>query len=190
MSKFLILHGTAASPQSNWFMWLKGVLIGMGHSVWLPQLPDCEKPNPKTYTPFLLSNKDFVIDEDTIIIGHSAGAVEILHLLQHLPEKTVVKAAILVAAFKDDLGWDALKDLFIEPFDFTKIKTHCPRFVFLHSDDDPHCPMDHAEYLADQTGGELIRFEGQGHFNTEAGPRYRQFPELLEIIQDITRAAT
>ena len=182
--KFLILHGTNGTPNDNWFMWLKGALIGKGYKVWLPQLPHAENPDPKIYTKFLLSNKDFKLDKETIIIGHSSGAVEILHLLQNLHAKSIIKAAILVSAFNDDLGWESLSELFKVPFDFITIKKHCSKFIFLHSDDDPYCPMEGAEYLMEQTGGDLITFEGQGHFNTDLSPSYKQFPELLEIIEE------
>ena len=185
MTRFLILHGTDGSPDANWFMWLKGALIGKGHKVWLPQLPHAKKPDPKVYTKFLRANKDFIYDKDTVIVGHSSGAVEILHLLQNLPAKQVIKAAVLVSAFKDDLGWESLSELFKEPFDFEKIKKHCLSFTFIHSDDDPYCSMKGAEYLMEQTGGDLITFEGQGHFNTDLSPSYKQFPELLEIIEDL-----
>ncbi len=185
MTKFLILHGTGASPTDNWFMWLKGKLVGAGHNVWLPQLPDAEKPNTKTYNKFLLANKNFVIDSDTIVIGHSSGAVEILRLLEHLPPKTTIKAAVLVSAFKDDLGWDSLTELFQEPFDFDRIKSTCDQFIFVHSDNDPHVPLEHAEYLCGKLGGKLIVLEGQGHFNTELSPDYKKFPELPEIIESI-----
>lgn len=182
MANFLILHGTGATPAANWFMWLKGALVGKGHRVWLPQLPDSDNPSAEAYTQFLLANKDFTYDENTIVIGHSSGAVEILHLLQHLPEGTAVKAAILVSVFKDDLGWDNLGGLFKEPFDFDRIAAHCQDFTYVHADNDPYCPIEHAEYFAGQTGGKLITIAGQGHFNTELGPKYKRFPELLEII--------
>ncbi len=185
MANFLILHGTDASPDSNWFMWLKGALIGAGHKVWLPQLPDADKPSTETYTKFLLSNKGFEFNDETIIIGHSSGAVEILNLLQHLPKDTKIKGAILVGVFTDNLGWDTLNDLFVEPLDFKFIKAHCASFQFIHSDNDPHCPLEHAEFLAKQTEGELYVFEGQGHFNTELSPDYKKFPEILEAIEKI-----
>lgn len=166
-------------------MWLKGKLIGAGHQVWLPQLPGADTPDTETYTTFLRSNKDFIYDKDTVIIGHSSGAVEALHLLQHLPKGDRVKAAILVSAFKDNLNWDALDGLFTEPLDFETIKARCETFIFVHSDNDPYCPLEHAEYLAEKTNGKLYTFEGQGHFNTEVGPQYRQFPEILEIIKSL-----
>lgn len=185
MTKFLILHGTGASPEANWFMWLKGKLVEEGNEVWLPQLPNSEKPNSKAYNKFLLANKNFVIDSDTILIGHSSGAVEILSLLEHLPKDMVVKAAILVSAFRDDLEWDALIGLFQEPFDFKNIKSHCNRFVFVHSDNDPYVPLEHAEYLSNELNGELNIIKSQGHFNTEASSDFKQFPRLLEIIESI-----
>lgn len=185
MTKFLILHGTDASPDANWFMWLKGKLIGQGHKVWLPQLPQSDKPNAKNYTNFIFGNKDFVIDSDTILIGHSSGAVEILSLLQHLPNDTVIKSAILVSAFRDDLGWDKLAGLFDEPLNFEEIKAHCDRFVFVHSDNDPYVPLEQAKYLSEELGGDILLFEGQGHFNTELNPEYKQFPELLEVIETV-----
>jgi uncharacterized protein len=184
MTNVLILHGTGATPNSNWFMWLKGKLVGRGYRVWLPQLPGADKPNAKTYTDFLLANKDFEFNDETILIGHSSGAVEILNLLQHLPESKPVKATILVGAFKDNLGRDDLSGLFDEPFDFKKIKQQSSKFIFIHSDNDPYCPLEHARYLVSQTGGEIIVFEGQGHFNTEVGPEYERFPDLMQFIDE------
>jgi predicted alpha/beta hydrolase family esterase len=184
MKQALILHGTDAGPASNWFTWLKEQLEQDGYKVWLPQLPNSDKPNTKTYNQFLLANKGFEFNNETIIIGHSSGAVEVLSLLQHLPEGKKVKEVFLVSAFRDDLGWDALKDLFTEPFDFGTIRTKADKFIFLHSDNDPYCPIEHAEYLAEQVGGELIVKSRQGHFNTEISEKYKAFPELLEIIKN------
>lgn len=183
MSKFLILHGTDGSPQSNWFTWLKVSLEKQGHTAWLPQLPNSDKPNTQTYNNFLLSSGNFEFDHNTIIVGHSSGAVEALSLLQNLPEGTNIRAAVLVSAFMNDLEWDALSGLFVEPFDFEVIKQHCNKFTYIHSDNDPYCPIGHAEYLATQTEGNLIVYEGQGHFNTELGSQYREFPKLLKIIE-------
>lgn len=183
MKRALILHGTDASPAHNWFTWLKEQLEQEGYAVWLPQLPNSATPNTKTYNAFLLSNPDFVFDDETILVGHSSGAVEIFSLLQHLPEDVRIKAAYLVSAFKDDLGWDSLIGLFEEPFDFEKIKTKAGKFVFLHSDNDPYVPLEQAQYLSEQVGGELIVKTGQGHFNTELSESYRALPGLLAEIE-------
>ena len=82
MAKILIIHGEDNTPESNWYMWLKGVLIGQGHQVWLPDLPDADKPNAKTYNKFLLSNPNFVYDDNTLLVGHSSSKVDVS---QHYP---------------------------------------------------------------------------------------------------------
>ncbi len=183
MKNALILHGTDASPAHNWFTWLKEQLEQDDYDVLLPQLPNSATPSTKAYNEFLLSNADFTFDDETIIVGHSSGAVEILSLLQHLPDDTRIKAAYLVSAFRDDLGWESLAGLFEEPFDFEKIRTKAGKFIFLHSDNDPYVPLEQARYLSEQVGGELIVKTGQGHFNTELSESYKEFPLLLHIIE-------
>lgn len=182
MKNALILHGTDANSKSHWFSWLKGELEKNGYEVWLPDLPGADKPNIEKYNQFILGNKDFEFNSETIIIGHSSGAVAILGLLEALPEDIQVDTCYLIASFKDDLGWDVLKGLFVKPFDFDVIKRKAKKFVFFHSDDDPYCPLEHAEYLSSKVSGELVVINGQGHFNLEKSPKYTKFPELLEKI--------
>ncbi len=185
MKKALILHVTAASPNDNWFLWLKKELENREYTVWLPQLPNSERPNVDTYNKFLLSNKDFIFDDETIIIGHSSGAVEILSLLDNFNNNQHVKAIYLVSAFKDDLGWESLKDLFLKEFNFENIKAHSGKFILFHSDNDPYCPIEHAKYLSSKLNGELIVLKGQGHFNTEQSDEYVRFPVLLDTIGSV-----
>lgn len=109
--------------------------------------------------------------------------MEILGLLQALPEDVSVKACYLVGFFKNDLGWDALNELFLEPFEFKKIAQKSREFYFIHSDNDPYCPLSHAKYLHSELGGDLIVLPGQKHFSiTAGGEEYRQFPYLLTLI--------
>lgn len=183
MKQALILHGTAASPAANWFEWLKAQLEKEDYFVWLPQLPNSEAPSTKTYNEFLLSNPDFGFTNETIIVGHSSGAVEILSLLQNLPKGKKINAAFLVSAFKDSLGWESLENLFIEPLEFETIRSKAGKIVLIHSDNDPYCPIEHPQYLAEQLDAELVILPGQGHFNTELSNSYKAFPELLEIIE-------
>ncbi len=189
MKNALILHGTGATPDSNWFTWLKDQLEKQGYRVWLPQLPNSDRPNMQTYVKFLLSS-DFKFNKDTIIIGHSSGAVATLGLLSKL--RTPIKTSYLVSAFKDSLGWDALDDLFTEKIDYKKAGQNAEKIVFLHSDNDPYCPLEHAKHLLKQVDGELVVIKGQGHFNTENSPKYTKFPELLDImnLRELTLAVS
>lgn len=183
MKQALILHGTDASPEANWFRWLEKVLTASGYEVWLPQLPNSATPNTKTYNDFLFGNTDFEFSSETTIIGHSSGAVEILSLLQRLPDGVTVGDVYLVSAFKDSLDWDALDGLFIEPYDYSAIKGKARSITLIHSDNDPYVPQQHPRYLAEQLDARLLILGGQGHFNLEQSDDYRSFPLLAQIIE-------
>ena len=182
MKNALILHGTDGNSQINWFPWLKTGLEKNGFKVWCPDLPQAEKPNIDRYFKFISENLDWNFNSETILIGHSSGAVSILGILQRLPEEIQVEACYLVGSFKDDLGWDSLTELFQPPLDFSKIKNKAKKLVFIHSDNDPYCPLEHAKFLAKQVGGELIVMPGQGHFGVKQDPKYTKFPELLDLV--------
>ena len=180
MKNVLILHGTGSNSQGNWFPWLKKELLEREYKVWVPNLPDADHPNTKKYLKYIFSNWKF--DSESVVIGHSSGAVAILGLLQSLSKNVVIKKAILVSAFKDNLGWDVLNGLFKEPFDWKKIKSHAQKIILYHSDTDPYVPLSHAQYLKEKLDAELIVKKNQGHFNLELGPQYKKFPELLEKV--------
>ncbi len=184
MKNALILHGTNGHSKENWFDWLRIELEKKNWKVWVPDLPHADKPNIQTYNNFIFGNKEWKFDKNSVLIGHSSGAVAILGILQNLPEDVIVDRCILVGAFKNNLNWDALDDLFLKPFDFEKIKKHAKRIIFVHSDDDPYCPLEHAEYLKNQLGAELMVIPGQKHFSVgTAGEKYKEFPLLIELLE-------
>lgn len=150
-----------------------------GYEVWLPKLPNSETPNMRKYVSFLTSG-NFDYNTETILIGHSSGAVAIFGLLNKI--ETKIDSAYLVSAFKDNLDWTALDGLFEEPFNFAEIQDKAKKIIFVHSDTDPYGPLADAKHLSEQVSGQLIVLEGQGHFNTGSNPKYTEFPELLQLI--------
>jgi len=182
MKKALLLHSTDGNAQSNWLPWLKTELEQVGWSVWVPDLPGAHEPNIKRYNTYLLEHQPWAFDGDTVIVGHSSGAMAALGLLQILPDDTKVKQTILIGSFKDDLGWPNLSGLFEEPYDFARIKRHARDFLFIHSDDDPYCPLDHARYLSQQLDAPLKVVSGQKHFSAETDPKYTTFPLLKQLL--------
>jgi predicted alpha/beta hydrolase family esterase len=185
MKRAVILHGTNADHTHNWFPWLKIELEKLGYEVWVPDLPQADHPSTTRYNEFLLSQGwDF---NNNLVVGHSSGAVEILGLLQALPGNVKINAAILVGSFTHKLAespsWSMLRELFSKPFDFGAIKKKASQFIFVHSEDDPYCPIEQAEYLHDQLGGAFIRFKDKGHFTAKLDPRFDKFIELLDIIK-------
>lgn len=185
MKNALILHGTKGNSSSNWFQWLKTELDQKGYQVWLPDLPNANGPSLQKYVKFIFSNKDWQFNSESIIVGHSSGAITILAILSELPEDVVLDKVILVSYFtKDSVGgkWEPNKYLFDYDFDFEKVKRKAKKFIIIHSDNDPYSNWEDAKALADKLNGEFILQKGQGHFNLEVGPQYREFPFLLTLV--------
>ncbi len=180
MKNALILHGTNSNHSDNWFPWLKEELEKIGYKVWVPDLPHADKPNIRRYNDFIFSK--WKLDKDSIIIGHSSGAVAILGILQELSDSIIINKAVLVAGFLDDLGWEPLNELFLIPFDWQKIKKQAKKFILFHSDDDPYVPLSHGQKLKELLNADLFVLKGQGHFSLEKDPQYKQFPQVLEKI--------
>jgi predicted alpha/beta hydrolase family esterase len=182
MKNAIILHGTQGAPDNNWFMWLKGELEQGGLTVWLPQLPRPEQPSLKLSAEYVRANCPFAIDEQTLLVGHSSGAILALILAQQ--NAMPVGGVVAISVFHDNsLGWDANNKLFDVPFEWDKIRANARQLLFVHSDNDPYVPLDQAEFVSRNCGAQTVVMPGQGHFNLEQGPQYSAFPKLIELMQ-------
>jgi predicted alpha/beta hydrolase family esterase len=185
IKKAVILHAMGMNSKAHWYPWLKAELVKRGYTVWVPDMPSPNMPNVRQTTDFLLANKDWNFTGN-VIIGHSWGAVQALHLLQNLPSDIHAQSAVLVSSFDHPApGMEAQhKGLFTEPFDFKKIKEHARQFLFVHSSNDPYVPLASGgvENLAAQTGGQLIIIPDGQHFSSSLDPAYVEFPGLLDIL--------
>lgn len=186
MKNALILHGAENDSSENWFPWLKKELEQKGYKVWVPDLPNSEAPVLKDWLRVIFGN-GWVFDEDSIIIGHSAGATLILRILEKLPKDIKINKAILVAGFiflgKYPEYFKYKENILKNPFDFQKIKESCNKFYFIHSDNDKYdCGVENGEIMKDKLGGELVVMSGEGHFSLGSSKKYTTFPKLLEYI--------
>jgi uncharacterized protein len=191
MKTALILHGTDAAPDQNWFPWLKAKLGERGYNVWVPLLPQNHTPNRETYGNFLLENDGQSAPgaqrhnlQDAIIIGHSSGAVEALNLLMD-PRTPHIKLAVIVSAWAGEKpnGYDTneqFENLFPpEGFDFARMKQKADKIVFMHGADDPYCPLERAQYLAEQLSAPITIVPNGHHL----GAKFTQLPELWQAIE-------
>jgi len=184
MKKAVILHGTQGSPEGNWFRWLEAELQNRGLEVWLPQLPHAQQPSLSEWLGYIKDNSPFELDEDTLIIGHSSGAI--LALLISQKGSATLGEVVCVSVFHDNaLGWDANAKLFDVEFNWDSIRAHVERqIVCIHSDDDPYVPLDQAQFVANNIGAEMIVIQNQGHFNLEKSKTYHEFPVLLSLLEE------
>lgn len=181
MKTAIILHGTLGSPDGNWFTWLKTELENKELQVWLPQLPHAEQPSLNEWYKFIQKECPFAINEETLIVGHSSGAILALIIAQNNTGK--VGAIVDVSVFHDNsLRWEPNDMLFDVQFDWQAIAEQVNKLLFVHSNDDPYVPLDQAQFVANNCQAELIMIPDQGHFNLEKSENYRQFPQLLEFM--------
>lgn len=168
-----IFHGTDGNPQEHWFPWLKQELTNIKIQTEIPELPDSAHPNINKW---LTKASSFKTNPDTILIGHSLGAVFILRMLERGHK---AKAVYLVAPFLNDLKWDVLKDsiFFADNFDWTLIKKQCHHFEVFASNDDPYVSIENVNEVAKNLGVENQILDGKKHFNI------KEFPYLLERIK-------
>lgn len=183
MKNAIILHGTLGSTEGNWFKWLKAKLEDKDLQVWLPNLPSADRPSLKEWVDYVRDNCPFAIGEDTLLAGHSSGAILALILAQQ--SKSPVGAVVAVSVFHDNsLNWEPNSHLFDVPFDWAAIQKNAKKLLFLHSDNDPYVPLDQALFVADNCQSEMIVAPGQGHFNLEQSKDYKQFPEFMNLLME------
>lgn len=180
MKNAIILHGTGTKPNEFWFPYLKKELESKGCRVWLPQLPNAEKPNIQDWLPFILKNGK--ISNDTIIIGHSAGAQITLSILENI--KIKVKQVILVSGYAKLLIKDRKSKNLGNP-NWKKIEGHAQNFVFINSDNDPWgCNDKQGKIMFNNLGGTLI-INHEGHMGSKTYKQpYKKFPLLIKLIVD------
>ncbi len=180
MNNAFIFHGTAGSPEGNWFPWAKRQLEAKGIATVVPRFPTPE--GESLYAWFdVLDAQEQQIGPDSLLIGHSKGGMFLLKVLERLSEP--VDTAVFVSApigVKPILYYDTDKKFSNFEFDWDKIRQGAKRFVVFHSDDDPYVSMANGEQLAKELGTQLTFIPSAGHINAESG--YTEFPQLLEQV--------
>lgn len=180
MKHAFIFHGTDGYPEENWFPWMKSELAKMGYKTIVPQFPTPQGQTPEKWMSVFKQYED-LLNEDTILIGHSLGGTFLLHVLEKYD--TQIAAAHFIAT---PIGIMPIKNIktdkpFLEnPFDWDKIKSRTANFSVFHSDNDPYVGLENGKKLAQNLGVTLTFIKNAGHFNKAAG--YTKFPELLSII--------
>jgi predicted alpha/beta hydrolase family esterase len=183
MKNAIILHGTGCNPNSFWQPGIKKHLEKKGYSVWVPQLPEADEPDLKKWLPVVLESG--VFNEETVIIGHSAGGPLVLSVLENI--KVRIQKAILVAGYARPKGAKKESEPILqEKYDWNKIKGNVIDLIFINSDNDPWgCNHEEGLYMWKRLGGTLVLREGEGHMGSDSFKQpYTKFP-LLEKILDL-----
>lgn len=178
MKNAIIFHGTGDSPDNYWYKWLGKELKNAGYEVELPHYPTINKEPIAALLPKVLKQHKF--DNDTLLVGHSAGGPLILSILEHIDVK--VAKAILVAGYSEHPD-DQMEDPILqESYNWEKIKQNATELFFINSVNDPwSCDDRQGRILFDHLGGTQLVLN-EGHFGSETkGQTYTTFPLLLTL---------
>ncbi|AHB42716.1 hypothetical protein RAAC3_TM7C00001G0878 [Candidatus Saccharibacteria bacterium RAAC3_TM7_1] len=181
MKNAIIFHGTDCSPDNKfyWYEWLKNELENRGYKVSVPHYPTINHKEIGMFLPKVLKNHQF--DQDTVLVGHSAGSPLILSILENIDVK--VKLSILVAGYSMRLPGEDKDPVLQTAYDWEKIKSNSSDFVFINSVDDPWgCDDKQGRIMFDHLGGTQI-VRNEGHFGSEGqNLPYVKFPLVRDLI--------
>jgi hypothetical protein len=175
----LILHGIGGYAGIHWQQWLYDELVKTGHKVIMPNLPDSDHPDRKTWLKTVKENIKDINSSDFVIVAHSLGVATALDLI----ENTSIKTLISVSGFAYDYGAE-LNSYFLKErnIDFEKVNRNLKQVFVIYGDNDPYLPQEVLRSLADNLKVEPEVVSSGGHLNTDSG--YKTFPRLLEIIKN------
>jgi len=171
----MIIPGNGGADMSEmWYLHAKQELEKLGLKVIAKNMPDSDLARKQFWLPFI--EKQLENDEDSILIGHSSGAVAALRY----GETHRLEGIVLVSACHTDLGdkKEKASGYFDEPWQWDKIKKDVKWIVQFASKDDSFVPIDEARFIVEQLSPEYHEYSDRGHFMGET-----EFPELIEAIK-------
>lgn len=178
MIRAILIHGNGGGkPTDNWFPYLKKELKKIGIKTDASQFPDADLARASYWIPFL---KDTLkADDNTIIIGHSSGAIAAMKFA----ERNQILGSVLVGAYHSDLGIEKekLSGYFNTPWDWNAIKKNQKWIIQFAGTNDPWIPIEEARFVHEKLNTDYYESTDQGHFG---GDFYKEnFPEALAAIK-------
>jgi uncharacterized protein len=156
MTKTLIVPGLDGSPDPHWQHWWAAT----DPKALMVDLPDLDRPVPAVWEIELAGM--ILRHPDSILVGHSLGAVLIARLLATWPHLRV-RGALLVA-LAETLGNDR-----IGPFGaIPELRMDIPTTV-VASRNDPWMTYGRAMHLSRAWGSDLVDLGHAGHINVASG---------------------
>ncbi|MCH9703461.1 MAG: alpha/beta fold hydrolase [Chlamydiae bacterium] len=179
MTRIVFVPGNGGCTTKHfWFPGVQSALENQGFEVVAAEFPDPELARSSYWIPFL--HDELKVDEKTVLVGHSSGAIAALHYAEKYP----IYGSILVGAYHTHLGMDLEKQsgYFDAPWNWEKIRKNQQWTVIFASQDDPWIPIAEPRYLHDQLQCEYHEFYNQGHFMGDY--EKRAFTELITTLLD------
>ncbi|OGI78162.1 hypothetical protein A3C57_00635 [Candidatus Nomurabacteria bacterium RIFCSPHIGHO2_02_FULL_33_12] len=133
--------------------------------------PDSLLARAKYWLPYL---EKLGADENTILIGHSSGAIAAMRYA----ENHKILGSVLVAGYHTDLGMieEKLSGYFKKDWNWENIKNNQKFIIQFNSTNDSFIPIEEARFVYEKLGSDYHELN-QGHFYPQT-----EFPELVEAL--------
>jgi uncharacterized protein len=172
--KVVLIHGNGGGTAGDiWLPYLERELTAVGVEVINRTFPDNVKARARFWLPFL---EQLGADEDTILIGHSSGAVAAMRYA----ETHRLLGSVLVGVCHTDLGdgSEAASGYYRAPWQWEQIRRNQRWIGIYQSSDDPLIPVAEARFVAAQLKCSYFEFTDRGHFVDS-----REFPEVVQFVR-------
>jgi hypothetical protein len=170
--KIILIHGNGGgTAYEGWFPAVQTELEQAGLEVIAQTFPDNVKARAKYWLPFIT---ELGADQDTVIVGHSSGAVAAMRYAETHP----LLGSVLIGACYTDLGdpSERISGYYDAPWGWDAIKAHQRWILQYASPDDPYIPIAEARYIQKQLSTKYFELPKRGHFQD------KDFPELPKAI--------
>ncbi len=157
----------------NWFPYVQHGLEQLGIEVVAAEFPDPDIARASYWLPFL---EELGADENTILIGHSSGALAAMRYAQ--THKILGSVLVGVAHEHGGEQKEIASGYYDTPWSWDAIKKNERWIIAFHSVDDPYIPIEQARFVHEKLQCEYHEFKDRGHFFPA-----EEFPELVEAIQ-------
>ncbi len=179
MPKAFLIHGWEGRPEEGWRPYLKKELTKKGFEVFVPAMPDTKNPKMSAWLKHLKKIAGSPTGQH-YFVGHSLGCITILRYLESLKSREKTGGAVLVAGFTSNLGYKELSSFFARPINWRKIKSRCPKFTAIHSDNDPYASLHYADFFREKLGARIVIERNKKHFS--GGDGITKLPSALQAV--------
>lgn len=172
--RVILIHGNGgATAADGWLPFVERDLALLGLEVVNCTFPDNVRARASVWLRFL---ETLGADDNTVLIGHSSGAVAAMRYA----ETHRLLGSVLVGVCHTDLGdaGERASGYYRDPWRWSDIRRHQQWIGIFHSADDPLIPVAEARFVASQLGCSYFEHSARGHF-VERAP----FPELVQFVR-------
>ncbi len=180
-TRVAIVHGWSGSSAIHWQTWLARKCRKLGLKTIYPKLPNKYRPELSDWLS-VLKRQLPVVDEKTVLVGHSLGCATILQLLRRPGIRKVGLVVLAAPTTAKKIAKSALPFLggFFKGIDLPLARKKAGKIVIFTSDDDTWIDVREAKALAKELSADLHVIHKGKHLSVSGG--FHTFPQVLELI--------